>query len=188
MAGRVCPVWLAGALEGRIRMWLQDPREVLGGFLKPGYTAVDIGCGPGFFTTAMAEMVGDEGRVIAADLQPAMLERMMAKAGRMNLASRIVPHQCQPDRLGITEKADFALAFWMVHEVPDRDGFFAEVAAMLKDSGCFLMVEPRMHVSSSGFQESVERARRAGLKMSREVKVRMSRGALFTRGQPGVLG
>lgn len=180
MAEKVCPVWLAGALEGRLRRWLQDPKEVVGEFVRPGYTVVDIGCGPGFFTTAMAEMVGGGGRVIAADLQPGMLDRLRVKAERLNLQSRVVLHRCQPDRLGVTEKVDFALAFWMVHEVKNPDGFFAEIAEMLKPGGYFLMVEPKMHVSASGFQDSIERARRAGLALSKEVKVRISRGALFT--------
>jgi ubiquinone/menaquinone biosynthesis C-methylase UbiE len=38
-------------------------------------TVLDIGCGPGFFTIDMARMVGDSGRVIAADLQAAMLQK-----------------------------------------------------------------------------------------------------------------
>ena len=37
-------------------------------------TALDVGCGPGFFTLDMARLVGESGQVIAADLQEGMLQ------------------------------------------------------------------------------------------------------------------
>jgi cyclopropane fatty-acyl-phospholipid synthase-like methyltransferase len=38
---------------------------MLGPYVKPGMTVLDVGCGMGFFSIGMARMVGDEGRVIA---------------------------------------------------------------------------------------------------------------------------
>ncbi len=42
-------------------------------------TIIDIGCGPGFFIEAFAEMTGSKGKVIAADLQEKMLEKVKKK-------------------------------------------------------------------------------------------------------------
>ena len=42
-------------------------------------TVLDVGCGPGFFTLDMARLVGPSGRVIAADLQEGMLEKLGQK-------------------------------------------------------------------------------------------------------------
>ena len=74
-SNRICPVERAGHLDNRIRRWLQRPRNILAPYVKAGMTVLDIGCGPGFFTIDMARIVGDSGRVIAADLQAAMLQK-----------------------------------------------------------------------------------------------------------------
>ena len=76
---RVCPVEHAGSLDNRLRRWVQNPRKILGPFIKEGMTVLDIGCGPGFFTMDMAEMVGETGRVIASDLQEVMLDKIRYK-------------------------------------------------------------------------------------------------------------
>lgn len=46
-------------------------------------TAMDIGCGPGFFTLAMARMAGPEGKVIAIDMQQEMLDLVKKKSDRL---------------------------------------------------------------------------------------------------------
>ena len=76
---RVCPVELAGSLDNKIRRWLQDPRKILAPYVKEGMTALDIGCGPGFFSIEMAKMVGRNGKVISADLQEGMLKKLGKK-------------------------------------------------------------------------------------------------------------
>ena len=42
--------------------------------LKPGHVAADIGAGTGVFTFLLSEKVGAEGRVLAVDIQPEMLQ------------------------------------------------------------------------------------------------------------------
>ena len=74
MHGRVCPSWLAFVLNNPLRKLLQNPEKILKGLVQEGQTAVDLGCGPGFFTLPLARMVGESGRVIAVDLQSKMLD------------------------------------------------------------------------------------------------------------------
>ncbi|NTU84989.1 MAG: methyltransferase domain-containing protein, partial [Chloroflexales bacterium] len=76
---RVCPAALAGGLDNRLRRWLQNPRPILEPYVHAGMTALDIGCGPGFFTLELAQLVGPSGRVIAVDLQADMLEKVRTK-------------------------------------------------------------------------------------------------------------
>jgi len=59
---RVCPVDLSGGLDNIFRRWLQNPQKILLPHVKEGMAALDFGCGPGFFTLAMAELVGPTGR------------------------------------------------------------------------------------------------------------------------------
>jgi len=161
--GRVCPCAMAFTLDNWIRRLFQDPRKLVGTYIRPGDTVVDLGCGPGFFTIEMARMVGPEGRIIAVDLQTGMLNRVRKKAQRHEMAARITLHPCRADRIGLTCEADFVLAFYMVHEVPDPLRFFKEIHAMLKATGQLLVVEPRLHVRRAAFEAMVNDAQRAGM-------------------------
>jgi len=59
----------AGVLMGsRARRWLMDPIKTLqGAGIQPGQTVLEVGCGTGFFTIPAAELIGDEGCLIAMD-------------------------------------------------------------------------------------------------------------------------
>lgn len=179
-AEHTCPWWLAYTFDNPLRRWLHDPDEIFAGLIKPGQTAIDIGCGMGYFTIALARMVGPQGRVVAVDLQEQMLKRVRKRAGRAGLLSRIRLHQCTPDSLGISgEQADLILAFWMVHEVKDRAAFIREARGLLKPGGHFLVAEPRIHVSADNVQHTVELAKAAGLSPVAGPKIGWSRAALF---------
>ena len=153
---QVCPVELAGSLDSRLRWWLQRPDRILAPHLKPGMTAIDLGCGPGMFTVEMARQVGNKGKVFAVDLQEGMLDKLRRKLAGSDLESRVSTHKCDTDRIALSIKADFALAFFMVHEVPDKLKFFREVASMLKRGGRMLVVEPPFHVSRKEFLTMAE--------------------------------
>jgi len=166
MAERVCPVWVGYLLLNPLRKLLESPRKVLGPYVSPGMTVLEPGCGMGFFTLPLARMVGPEGKVVAVDIQPKMLEKVRARAKRARLLSRIETRLAKGNALGLeylAGRVDFALALHVVHELKDQAGFFQEIQAALKPGGRFLVVEPKGHVSADDFAESLEMAHRAGL-------------------------
>jgi len=159
---RVCPVERAGSLDNRMRKWLQDPQKMLRPYIKEGMTVLDLGCGPGFFSVEIAQMVGTSGRVIASDLQEGMLQKVRDKIQGTKLETLITLHKCEVNQLGITEQVDFALLFYMVHEVENKEVFFREIYTVLKENGQVLIVEPPFHVSRSVFDKTVVIARNIG--------------------------
>lgn len=179
---RVCPWWAAFTFDNALRPLIQNPDKILNGLIAPGQTAVDLGCGMGYFTIALARLVGENGRVIAVDLQDKMLQGTRRRAERAGLDERIRLHQCRPENLGVTERADFVLAFWMVHEVPSANGFMAQVHDLLKPTGRFLLVEPVVHVPAKSFIKTVAIARANGLRACKPPAVALSRTALFELG------
>lgn len=179
-ASRICSWKIAFALDNPIRRIIHNPQKILGGHIKPGQTVLDIGCGPGTFSLAMAKMVGELGKVIAVDVQEEMLQIVREKAARQGLESRIVTHKSGPDRIGLSEMVDFALAFYMVHEVPNSEAFLKEIACVLKPRGKLLIVEPKMHVSAAAFEKTIGIARQAGLRPISEPKIRFSRSKLLS--------
>jgi len=143
-------------------------------------TVLDIGPGMGFFTIPAARMVGDDGRVIAVDLQPKMLSSLVKRAEKAGVASRIVTKLCQPDSIGVSDPIDFCLAFNVVHEVPDAGALFSQIRSILKPTGRLLLAEPAgWHFSETDFQGTVAKASAAGLKLIGDPKIARSRSALL---------
>jgi len=177
----VCPVHLAGSLDNRFRRWVQNPERILKPHIRAGMTVLDVGCGPGFFSIELARLVGPSGRVIACDLQPGMLQKLNAKIAGTELADRVTLHQCEKNRIGVFEKVDFVLAFYMVHELPDSRAFFVEVASLLKPGGQVLIVEPPLHVSRAAFEETLRKAGAAGLTLAARPRLPFNKAAILKK-------
>jgi ubiquinone/menaquinone biosynthesis C-methylase UbiE len=176
--GHTCPWWLAYTFDNALRGVVHRPSEILGGLVRRGDTVVDVGSGLGFFTIALAEMVGPEGKVISVDLQEGMLKRSRRRAEKRGLADRIEFHQASHTRLGLTKPVDFVLAFWMVHEVRDRAGFLGEVRSILRPSGHLLIAEPKGHVPPALFATITGLVRGAGFTVKEARNIRLSRSIL----------
>ena len=159
---RVCPVERAGSLDNRIRRWFQNPQKILRPYIEEGMMVLDVGCGPGFFSIDMAQMVGKSGRVIASDLQEGMLQKVRDKIKGTELEERIKLHKCEEHKIGVSDHVDFVLLFYMVHEVPNKERFFHEIETILRPNGQVLIVEPSFHVSKSAFEDTIKKARDVG--------------------------
>ena len=91
----VCPWWGGYFIDNRLRHWLHDPERIVAPYVRPGMTVIDIGCGMGFFSIALARMVGPAGQVLAVDLQPQMLRTLERRARRAGVADRIRTRQAE---------------------------------------------------------------------------------------------
>ncbi|MFH2012387.1 MAG: class I SAM-dependent methyltransferase [Pseudomonadota bacterium] len=178
---RVCPVAAAGSLDNRIRKWVQDPRKMLAPYIKEGMTILDIGCGPGFFSIDMAHMVGKSGHLIAADLQEGMLQKVRKKVKGTELEGRITLHKCEENKIGISEKVDFVLLFYMIHEVTNVKAFFSEIETVLKPNGKVFIVEPPFHVSKKAFENTIKKANDAGLAVIERPKLFLNKAAILKK-------
>jgi Methylase involved in ubiquinone/menaquinone biosynthesis len=176
----VCPVERAGGLDNFIRRWLQNPKKLLRPYIMEGAEVLDMGCGPGFFSIEIAKLLNNSGNVIAADLQEGMLDKVRQKIQGTALEHMITLHQCQERSIGLTVKVDFILAFYMVHEVPDRQKLLEEMTHLLKPGGKILIVEPKFHVSKESFKSLLDETEKIGLKVIANPKITFSRAVLLT--------
>jgi len=181
MEQHVCPWWFAYSFDNPLRRLVHRPEKLLSGWVRPGMTVLDIGCGIGHFSIGMARMVGSGGRVIAADLQAPALAIVERRARRAGFANRITTRRCGADSCDVTGPLDFALAFWMLHETPSAEAVCRQIAGALSPSGRFLVAEPVFHVSSADFEAELSAAARAGLTLIDRPRIRVSRAALFGR-------
>jgi ubiquinone/menaquinone biosynthesis C-methylase UbiE len=180
-APEVCPPWLCFTFDNFLRRLVQNPDRILRPYIKPGWTALDVGPGMGYFTVTLAKLVGSSGKVIAADLQTQMLAGVRRRVVKAGMQDRIVLHNCTADSIGVGEPVDFCLTFWMVHEVPDRAHFINEIAATLKPGGLWLAAEPNVHVSNKDFGQTLELAKNAGLSVIERPKIFWSQAALLKK-------
>ena len=187
MSHGVCPWWLGYFLASPLRKLGQAPHKIIAPYVQPGMTVVDVGSAMGFFTLPLARLVGENGRVVALDVQKKMLASLERRAKRAGLAERTEPRLCPADSLGITDlagQADFALAFAVVHELPDAGHAFAEIFASLKAGAQFLIAEPKGHVNVAAFSETVRKAESCGFKVVISPQIARSHAALM-RKDPG---
>jgi ubiquinone/menaquinone biosynthesis C-methylase UbiE len=175
----VCPWRHAYLFDNWLRGLIHKPEKLFGDLIREGQTVLDVGCGMGFFSIRIAKMVGESGRVIAADLQPEMLRVLKRRASKKGILSRITLHQCEKDRVGVTEKIDFVLAFWAVHELPDMRAFFDEMKSLMNDGARLFIAEPKSHVTPDKYEEMKRIANEAGFTIHSEPKVRMGRAVIF---------
>ena len=169
MAKHVCPWWMGYLLASPIRRLLENPKNLLGPYIEPGMTVLDVGCAMGFFTLPVARMVGESGRVVAVDLQPKMIASLNRRARRSELLSRIEARIATESCLAIGDldgTIDLALLMYVVHEVPDHDHLFAQIHGALRPQGRMFVAEPKGHVSPSEFDLTVAAADRAGFRIA----------------------
>ncbi len=177
----VCSAEYAHFLDNGIRKLVQNPYKILKPYIQPGMKVADIGCGPGFFTIPIADLVEGNGLVYAYDLQSKMLEKVAGKVAGTKLESRVLVHQCQSESINFVAQVECVLGFYMVHEVPDSRELMKEVWDTLVPGGMFIVVEPIFHVSRKKFKGICNQAEETGFTMEEGPRVMFSRSVLLRK-------
>ena len=177
----ICPTWGSVGLDNVLRKLVHNPQKILKPFIKEGMTVLDMGCGPGFFSFEMAKMLNGTGKVIATDVQKGMLEKIRKKINGTNLEQIVELHKSDFDNIGIVEKVDFVLAFWMVHEVRNQENFLKELISILKPNGLIFIIEPKFHVTKREFRKMVDKIKASGLIIVERPKVFFSRTIVLSK-------
>ncbi len=177
----VCPWYICFTFDNLLRRAVHDPYKMLSRYVKPGNTVIDIGPGQGYFSIPMAHMVGETGRIIDIDIQQQMLDRVKAKAEKAGVAGRITCTLVHNADLGLKDEADFVLAFWMVHEVPEKTIFLKNIYEALKSGKKLLIAEPYLHVSKKMMDETIQIALSIGFNLVDMPKYFFSRSVVLQK-------
>ncbi|MCX6138898.1 MAG: methyltransferase domain-containing protein, partial [Ignavibacteriales bacterium] len=91
---------------------------------------------------------------------------LSSKIKGTELQERIRLVKCDKDKTNVSDRVDFILAFYMVHEVPEKMSFFKELKNILNEKGQFLLIEPKLfHVSEEEFKSTTALAVMVGFKL-----------------------
>jgi ubiquinone/menaquinone biosynthesis C-methylase UbiE len=109
--------------------------------LRPGMSAIDLGCGPGRLTLPLAAAVGPTGKVLAVDLQPEMLAKVEARCESAGLANV----DFRRAQLGAGELPpgpfDRATLVTVLGELQDKAAALAEAFQVLRPGGLLALTE-----------------------------------------------
>jgi ubiquinone/menaquinone biosynthesis C-methylase UbiE len=118
-----------------------DPQGLLQQIgIRRGMSVLDLCCGDGYFTGPLAALV--DGRLVALDLDPAMIELARAEVERSGASVRqwICADATSALAKHFDEPVDFVLIANTFHGVPDQIGLACSVREVLKPDGLFCIV------------------------------------------------
>lgn len=117
--------------------------------LAPGLIAADIGAGAGYFTAKLARAVGPEGRVVATDIDPSMLQ-VLRRMVRSRHLDRVEVRAARDDdpRLGVSAFDRLLLVNvypFLTCEAGAGRRLLAQYAAALRPGGSLVIFHDSVH-------------------------------------------
>jgi len=123
-------VWRARTLDAWLRAGVTS-----------GQTILDVGCGPGYATVDLAEIVGPAGRVVAIDRSRRFLDSLEANAARRDLKN-IQTFEADLDEDELPDaSADRIWVRWVFAFVKRPEALAAKVCRLLKPGGSIVIHE-----------------------------------------------
>jgi SAM-dependent methyltransferase len=107
--------------------------------VRPGSVVLDVGCGPGFATLDLAQLVAPTGRVIAIDESERFASILKARAREAGASNVEVFVQDVQAMEVAPESIDVAYARWVLCFVTRPDDVVATVARALRPGGVFVV-------------------------------------------------
>lgn len=108
-----------------------------------GSTVIDFGAGVGYFTWRLARRVGPEGRVLAVDIQPQMLDMLSANLQKRGIRNVETILSTNEDSGLPPNTAELVLLVDVYHELAYPARTMGEIREALKPEGRLVVVEYR---------------------------------------------
>jgi demethylmenaquinone methyltransferase/2-methoxy-6-polyprenyl-1,4-benzoquinol methylase len=135
---------MAAIMESRFRYRFFAPERILqGAEFQPGQTALEIGCGTGFFTLPAARLLGDQGNLIAMDILLMSVEAVAKKVQAANLKNVRVVRGDALDTQLTSASLDAVLVFGVIPApMLPMEQLLSEMYRILKPGGILAVWPP----------------------------------------------
>ena len=121
--------------------------------IQPGMHVADFGCGSGYKTIAIAQKVGEQGRVTALDVQEAPLDAVHGKAKAVGLAN-VDTVRADLEVLGSSglpdSSQDMVLLANILFQSTKKKEILQEAKRVLKSGGILTVVDWKKNVKGFG--------------------------------------
>jgi ubiquinone/menaquinone biosynthesis C-methylase UbiE len=136
------PSFFANLIDNPLRRRIQPPDAMtVRHHIEPGMTVLEIGPGNGTYTLATARRVGDHGKVVAVDIEPKMVERVVRRAqaeGVTNIEAWVADVYQLPFEDGLFD-AVYMIA--VIGEIPHMERALMEIRRVLSPAGTLAFSE-----------------------------------------------
>jgi ubiquinone/menaquinone biosynthesis C-methylase UbiE len=124
--------------------------------LKEGHQALEVGCGPGFFTIPAARIVGDDGHVYALDIHPRAIARVKKKIDKEGLENA-TPLCVNASNTELPAGSiDLAFVFGLRYIAGGLENLIAELHRVVRPGG--ILSFEKTKGSEAALMEELERA------------------------------
>jgi len=107
--------------------------------VKRGEVCMDIGCGRGYDVLAMAQLVGDSGKVYGIDITSEMIEKAVKTANKLNITN-VEFINTSIEKLFFEDNFfDLIISNCTINHVYDKQKIWNEIYRVLKNGGRFVV-------------------------------------------------
>lgn len=150
-----------------------DPEKNIGKLeLKKGDQVADFGSGSGFYSFAAAEVVGENGKIYAIDVQKDLLQKLKNEARNIRHLTNIEIIWGDIDNLGGTRlresSIDAVIAANIFFQLEDKNNACLEIKRIIKKGGRVLFVD----WSNIGMTENSEAMNYFGKEKAKELFIK----------------
>ncbi len=118
--------------------------------IRLGMTVADIGAGGGYYTTRLSQRVGPEGRVLAQDIMPEVIERLGDRIARERLENVSIRLGAADDPRLPANSFDRVLMVHMYHEIEEPYAFLWRLWPALREGGQIIVVDGNRPIAEHG--------------------------------------
>src|SRR5262249_5021114 len=102
--------------------------------IAKGMRVLDVGCGPGYVSTLLADMIGPEGEIVGVDISPSAITPAQGRVDALGLKN-ITFLQGDPSQMSFDRPFDAAVGRYILMFLPDPAAMLRGVAKALKPGG-----------------------------------------------------
>lgn len=114
--------------------------------MGPGSRVLDFGCGPGSYSICAGKLVGDGGKIYAADIHPLALKSVRKKAERAGLNN--IETILTNGKTGLSDGSmDVVFVYDVFHHFKDQEAYLREFHRVLKPGGLLSFSDHHMKES-----------------------------------------
>ncbi len=118
--------------------------------LEPNGNAADVGCGIGYFTLPIAEMIGSGYTVYGLDTSEQMLEEVKEKVEKNHRSNVLTIQTDEYDFKLANASVTYVLMANVLHEIADRLRFLKEASRILNENGRIALIDWEKKESTPG--------------------------------------